>query len=524
MFQQGKMRLSSFFTTGVFATGLAQQIISDPQAACQSLGSSFNAPHVTVNLAEFVPAGTNLTLPEQGTGAASCGNTAQLVPVDLCRIAANVATSNRSEITLEAWLPSNWTGRFLSIGNGGLSGCIQYADLAYTASYGFASVGANNGHNGTSGAPFLDNEDIVADFAYRSVHTGVLVGKQMTKAYYEKDYTKSYYLGCSTGGRQGFKEAQDFPGDFDGIVAGAPALAFNNLSSWSGRGLYVTGPPTAPTFLTPQHWALVHEDVLAQCDGLDGVVDGIIEDNDLCAYRPENLQCSRSNSTYANSTGTTCLTAPQVLTVRTLFTDFYGLNGSIIFPRANYGAEIPMSFIYYNGQPFPYTQDWYRYAIYNDPTWSAADFSLADAAYAAAKNPSNIETWNGDLSPYQKKGGKILHYHGLADPIITSDNSPRYYNHVSNTMQLPSSDLDAFYRFFRVSGMGHCSGGDGAWGIGQNAALLNGTEQTAQNNVLLRIVDWVENGNAPESLTGYKYINVSGLSCLISSERVSTDD
>ena len=514
MIQHGRMRLSSLLLSGVFATGLlAQQTVSDPQAACERLGNSFKAPHVTVNLAQHVAAGTNLSLPQQGTGAASCGNTAQLVPVDLCRIAANVATSNRSEITLEAWLPSDWTGRFLSIGNGGLSGCIQYADLAYTASYGFASVGANNGHNGTSGEPFLNNEDIVADFAYRSVHTGVVVGKQLTKAYYAKDFTKSYYLGCSTGGRQGFKEAQDFPGDFDGIVAGAPALAFNNLSSWSGRGLYVMGPPSAPTFLTPQHWALVHEDVLAQCDGLDGVEDGIIEDNDLCAYRPENLQCSRSSSSSSsngtNSTTPSCLTSPQVQSVRTLFTDFYGVNGSIIFSRMNYGAEIAASFIYYTGQPFPYTQDWYRYAIYNDPTWSAASLSLADTVYAAQKNPSNIETWNGDLSAFQNKGGKILHYHGQADPIITSDNSPRYYNHVSNTMQLRSSELDEFYRFFRVSGMGHCSGGDGAWGIGQNAALVKGAEQTPQNNVLLRIVDWVENGNAPETVTGYKYVNVS---------------
>lgn len=266
------------------------------------------------------------------------------------------------------------TGRFLSIGNGGLGGCIQYADLAYTTSYGFASVGANNGHNGTSGEAFYNNDDIVADFAYRSVHTGVVIGKEMTESYYGEAHKKSYYLGCSTGGRQGFKEAQDFPGDFDGIVAGAPALAFNNLSTWSGRGLYVTGPPSAPTFLTPEHWALVHEDVLAQCDELDGVTDGIIEDNDICAYRPENLQCSGSGNKTGNSTS--CLTAPQVLTVRELFTDFYGLNGSIIYSRMNYGSELSDSYIYYNGQPFPYTQDWYRYAIYNDPTWSAASLSL----------------------------------------------------------------------------------------------------------------------------------------------------
>ncbi|KAL1586083.1 hypothetical protein WHR41_04881 [Cladosporium halotolerans] len=499
LYNQGMMRLSSLLYSGVFATGLAQQIVSDPQSACEGLRSSFSAPHVTVNLAQYVKAGTNVSLPTSN-GTEQCGNTNPTVSVDLCRIAANVATSNRSEITLEMWLPSNWTGRFLSIGNGGLGGCIQYADLAYTTSYGFASVGANNGYNGTSGIGFLNNAETVTDFAYRSLHTGVVIGKQLTKAYYEKEHTKSYYLGCSTGGRQGFKEAQDFPDDFDGIVAGAPALAFNNLSTWSGRSFLVTGSPNASTFLSPDLWALVHEDILAQCDGLDGVTDGIIEDNDLCAYRPENLQCGGTNSTG-------CLTAPQVRTVREIFTDYYGLNGSIIYSRMNYGSELTARFIYYNGQPFPYTEGWYRYAIYNDPTWSAAGLTLEDAAYAAAKNPSNIETWNGDLSGFQRSGGKLLHYHGLTDAVITSDNSPRYYNHVSNTMALPSSDLDEFYRFFRISGMDHCSGGVGAWGIGQNAQVLKGTEQTAQNNVLLRIVDWVENGNAPETVTGYKYIN-----------------
>lgn len=379
--------------------------------------------------------------------------------------------------------------------------------MAYTASYGFATVGANNGHNGTSGLAFYNNPDVVADFAYRSVHTGVVVGKQITKAYYGKAHKKSYYLGCSTGGRQGFKEVQDFPGDFDGVVAGAPALAFNNLSSWSGSFFLKTGSNTSATFLTPAKWALVHQDILAQCDTLDGVADGILEDPDLCAYRPENLQCSPGNST-------NCLTSPQVQTVRKVFTDLYGADGEIVFPRMNYGSEITASRVYYSGQPFQYTVDWYRYAIYNNPNWSASTLSVQDYAYAHAKNPSNIETWNGDLSAFKNKGGKVLHYHGLADPIITSENSPRWYNHVSNTMGLPSKDLDEFYRFFRIPGMGHCNGGDGAWGIGQRSTLTDGTAQTPQNNVLLRIVDWVENGNAPETVTGYKYVNVSTISSL----------
>jgi feruloyl esterase len=320
-----------------------------------------------------------------------------------------------------------------------------------------------------------------------------------------KAHESSFYLGCSTGGRQAFKEIQDFPGDFDGVVAGAPAVAFNNLSSWSGSFFLKTGSPGSPTFLTPDMWALVHEDILAQCDTIDGVADGILEDPEMCPYRPEALQCAPGNST-------NCLTSPQVQTVRKVFTDLYGEDGDLVFPRMQYGSELSARYTYYTGMPFPYTSDWYRYAIYNNPNWQAANLSVQDMAYAHAKNPSNIETWNGDLSAFKNRGGKVLHYHGLADSIITSENSPRWYNYVSNTMALPSEDLDEFYRFFRIPGMDHCSGGVGAWAIGQNSQDANGTVETPQNNVLMRIVDWVENGNAPVTVTGYKYVNVSYLS------------
>lgn len=187
-----------------------------------------SVPDATINIVEYVPAGTNLTFSSDkdfnSTGdAATCLYTAgQVVPVDLCRVNMWVATSNRSGINMETWLPTNWTGRFLSTGNGGIGGCIQYEDLAYTAGLGFATVGANNGHNGTGGIEFYENSDVVEDFAYRSLHTGVVVGKEVTEQYYGEAYSKSYYLGCSTGGREGFKMVQDFPLDFDGVVAGAP--------------------------------------------------------------------------------------------------------------------------------------------------------------------------------------------------------------------------------------------------------------------------------------------------------------
>lgn len=489
------------------STAFAQQSYRSPESKCASFADTFKYDSTVVNFAHYIAAGTNISL-EQTGALATCGRPAQAVPVDLCRVAMLVHTSERSNITLEAWLPTNWTGRFLSTGNGGLSGCIQYEDIAYGTEFGFATVGANNGHNGTSGEAFYQNPEIVEDFAYRSVHTGVVVGKAVTEAYYEQGLKKSYYLGCSTGGRQGFKEVQDFPGDFDGVVVGAPALAFNNLSSWSGSFYLKTGPTNSPSWLTPDEWALVHEDVLKQCDGIDGVEDGIIESVDLCHYRPVTLQCG---SDVTNDSA--CLSAEKVQTVRKVYEDYWGWGAdnqsALIFPRMNPGNELSARFTYYSGQPFPYTADWYKYAILNDPGWTADELNNYYAALAATENPFNIETWKGDLSAYQSKGGKILHYHGNADSIITSTNSPRYYDHVSATMDAPSSELDEFYRFFVVSGMDHCAGGAGAWQIGQSAASAEGVKKDPQHNVLLRMIDWVENGNAPETVTGTKFVNVS---------------
>lgn len=210
-----------FFLYGLTSLTVAQQIIADPAAACRNLGASLAIKNVHVNFAQYVPAGTNITL-DQDYDLSTCGYVSQVVPTDLCRVAMYVATSHRSGITLEAWLPTNWTGRFLSTGNGGIGGCIQYPDLAYSSELGFATVGANNGHNGTSGRAFYKNMDVVHDFVDRSLHTGVVVGKEITKRYYGTAHKKSYYLGCSTGGRQGFKAVQSYPNDFDGVVAGAP--------------------------------------------------------------------------------------------------------------------------------------------------------------------------------------------------------------------------------------------------------------------------------------------------------------
>ncbi|KAH7322529.1 tannase and feruloyl esterase [Stachybotrys elegans] len=456
---------------------------------CAGLLSHLSIPSTDVWTSELIPANTNILFPENSP---DCELPSAQVDVELCRVTMRVVTSTSppGEVSLEAWLPTDWNGRLLEIANGGLGGCIFYHDLAYGASQGFATIGTNGGKNGTSGLPFLQNEAVLEDFAYRSIHTGAVVGKQVTASFYGRSHTTAYMMGCSTGGRQAFKEAQDFPEDFDGILAGAPAISMNSLASWCASFYTHTGPPGSPTFLSPAQWDLVMNDVLRQCDALDGIVDGFIEDPDLCSYRPENLLCSKSDPSKD------CLTSAQVGTVNAFFSDLYGSDGRLIYPRLQPGAD---PHPYGSGSPYDISVDWFRYVVYNNTEWEPI-FGLADYEAAIALNPFNVQTWEGDLSGAKEAGTRILHYHGLTDDVISSEISQRYYNYVSRTMGLTSDELDEFYRYFRISGLHHCRGGDGAARIGNYLVNSDGFEP--ENNVLWALVKWVEEGIGPEHVRG----------------------
>ncbi|KAK2007929.1 tannase and feruloyl esterase [Colletotrichum eremochloae] len=457
-------------------------------ADCESLAGQLSLPDTTVHGTTFIAAGTKVSLPNSHP---SCGTPSQVADVDLCRVELLATTGPRSNVSLEAWLPLDWNGRFLGVGNGGMNGCISYADINYGASHQFATVGTNNGHDGTSGAPFYENPGVVEDYVYRAVHLEAELGKAIAAQFYGKNHTKAYYLGCSTGGRQGFKEAQSFPEDFDGIVAGAPAFDFNGLMYWTGQLFLKTGTNKDSRFLTPAQWGLVYDDIMKQCDGLDGLEDGILEDPNLCQYRPEGLICS------GDSSGT-CLTGEQAETVRAVFSPVYGGEGQLLYPRMQPGSSLPGFLLW--GQPNAYPMDWWRYALYNDTEWDISTLGYHDYQAAVQQDPWNVSTWQGDLSGARQRGVKILHWHGLQDPAISSDNSERYYDHVSRTMNLPSTELDEFYRYFRISGMSHCNGGTGASLIGASQNTFASDEPDA--NVLSAIVRWVEEGVAPDYILG----------------------
>ncbi|KAJ4314235.1 hypothetical protein N0V94_006543 [Neodidymelliopsis sp. IMI 364377] len=474
---------------------LRAAVASNFSARCASFIDTLSVPNGTVLFTDYAPANTTLQFQNADP---TCGRPSQVVSVNLCRVGLNVSTSARSGFRMEAWLPEDWSGRFLSTGNGGLGGCIQYEDLEYTTSLGFAAVGTNNGHDGTTGVSFLNNPEVIEDFAYRALHTSVVLGKEISKAFYDETHKKRYYTGCSTGGRQGWKSVQSFPNDFDGVVAGAPAFSFNNLTSWSCHFLPLTGTEGAATFIPSSMWPTIHRDILSQCDKLDGAAGGILESPDLCDYEPSSLICSPGQNS-------SCLTSTQADTVRSIYSPLYATDGSLVYPRLQPGAEATEApFTYFGGQRFG-AADWFSYAIFNDSNWDPFSLKPKDYDLSADLNLFNIETWEGDLSAFKERGGKVLHYHGLTDGVISSDNSPRYYEHVSQNVAINSEDLDEFYRYFRISGMAHCGGGPGASFIGnqrRNSASLD-----PQENVLMAAVRWVEEGIAPDTITGTAYRN-----------------
>lgn len=271
------------------------------------------------------------------------------------------------------------------------------------------------------------------------------------------------------------------------------------MTGWSGSFFPITGTANSSDFIPYSLWEAIHQDVLKQCDGLDGAIDGIVETAVQCNYRPESLICAPGATNKSS-----CLTGVQASIVRRIFSPLLGEDGSMVYPRMQPGSELDAFPIYYSGSPIYLSYDWFRYAIYDNPSWDPSKISVEDYANSWSRNPSDVNTWNGNLSAFSGRGGKILTFHGQQDAVITSAISEEYYNLAARTMNLPSAELDNFYRFFRIGGMGHCFGGPGAWAMGQTSA---GAVLDPERNVLLAVVRWVEEGVAPNGIIGTKFVN-----------------
>lgn len=372
---------------------------------------------------------------------------------------------------------------------------IQYPELAFGAQYGFASIGTNNGHNGTSGGAFFHQPDVLEDFAGRAILAGTQVGKSITKQFYGADLGRSYYLGCSTGGRQGFRAVQKYPELFDGVVAGAPVLKQWGHAAYFGYVKQVLGLNSSS--ITPAQWSAVQSEVFRQCDDLDGAKDGILENPDSCTLDWTPLLCKYNDTAV-------CFTDSQAVTAAKLFEPMI-YNGTFLGPSQNHGFEPLMIASLYSPLVSSWVPEIMRYMVYEDLSWDPATFTLQDILKGIEKDNFDLSTFEGNISAFRDRGGKVLHWHGGADQLITMRTSNLYYETVRSALNASVAELDQFYRYFRASGVNHCSGGPGASFMGQIGGTVGGVDPA--DNLLLSIVQWVELGIAPEYIRGTKFIN-----------------
>ena len=393
--------------------------------------------------------------------------------------------------------------------------------MAAGVGYGFAAMSTDTGHNSTSGdiSWAIGEPEKKLDFGYRAMHESVVLAKEVVEAYYGCGIEYAYYSGCSTGGRQGLKEVEMFPDDFDGVSAGAPAWWTTHLQTWTIKlGLYNL-PTTANHHIPPSLFPVVGAEVLKQCDGQDGLVDNIIMDPARCDFFPETLLCGPR---VEKQTTEGCLTKPQIGTLYKIYNDYVDVNQTFVFPHLALGSESQWDVLLGLPEPSTLGYQYPQYMLDLGANWSFYDFDYSIVELADRTDPGNCNADDFDLSPCQTKGGKLIMYQGYSDALIPTGSSIYFYKEVLKTLYSKGIDLDSWFRHFLVPGMQHCAGTppdvNAPWYFaGANQAgtlsLSPGSVhsvlgfQDAQHDILLALMDWTEKGVAPDSIIATNWRN-----------------
>jgi len=400
----------------------------------------------------------------------------------MCLVKGYIAT----HVGIELRLPlESWNGKFLEVGCGGH--CGMYFSMLCNGPLrkGYACIASDMGHTSTTlqAAWAYDNLQAQVDWGYRAAHVTALAGKAITQAYYSRAPARSYFFGCSTGGREGLVESQRFPWDFDGIAAGAAVV---NSSGWTMDIVWaieaLTGKDGQP-ILSSSDARMLHAAAVDKCDLDDGIKDGIISNPRACKFDPAVLQCKAEKNQ-------SCLTPEQVEAVKKVYagppasivdrtTEMGALRGSELnwVPGSNSGSYWGVS--HYMLDLFAYSGFWPA----PGPSWKLADFDFTRdykrlGMYAALANANNP-----DLRKFAALGGKLIGYFGMQDE--SPPEFPDYYETVERTMGGRQA-TQSFFRLFMIPGMDHCFNGAGAFSV----------------DYLSYLEAWVERGQAPDKMIG----------------------
>src|SRR5882672_11942640 len=425
-----------------------------------------------------------------------------------CRAVVEATPSADSSIKIEVWMPENgpsgsgWNGKLQGQGNGGFAGEIGYRQLGAGVYQGYATVGTDTGHagGGTDATWALGHPEKVTDFGYRGIHEMTRVAKEVVKAFYGKETQHSYFAGCSNGGRQALMEAQRFPEDYDGIIAGAPANFWTHLLTKALADAQATTLDPA-SYIPASKLPAIASAVNAACDAQDGVADGIVNDPRKCQFDPATMLCKTGDSEK-------CLSAPQVAALKKLYAGPNDAKGNKIFPGYLPGAEEgPGGWSTWITGPAPgkslinaFTYGFFADILYQKPDWNLKTADLSQAVKLADEKTSAIlNATDANLAPFHERGGKLIVYHGWNDPAITALNTIDYFGAVRD--KLGAAQTESFLRLYMLPGVQHCSGGPGP---DLASTLEIPSLRDAQHNVVTALENWVEKGTAPSAIIATK--------------------
>ncbi len=462
---------------------------------CGSL-ATLKLPHTSITVAQSVAPGA-FTQPREKFDMTN--GTYDKLPA-FCRVAGVLQPSADSNIRFEVWMPaSNWNRKFQGVGNGGFAGYLPFPDLAAQLELNYATAGTDTGHIGGDASWAPGHPDKTIDFGYRAIHETAVVAKAIVKEFYGEGPAHSYFAGCSNGGRQALMEAQRYPEDYDGIIAGAPAAYWtHNFASFIWT-LTTFGP--AGAYIPSAKLNAIQAASVATCDADDGVKDGVIDNPSKCRWNPEVLLCKGADSP-------TCLTPPQIKALEALYGGPKKVNGEQIYPGWYPGAEgepggwslwLTGMANTFSGQIYLGTQ-FFGSMVLEKPFWSFYDFDLdKDVQTADEKLGKVLNAMNPDLTAFQRRGGKLILFHGWSDAAVSPKNTINYYESVLKTMGDEKTRQSV--RLFMVPGMEHCGAGNGTCFFGQ---VGKGIPYDPDHDVNLAMERWVEKGTAPDTIVAFR--------------------
>lgn len=478
-------------------------------AKCTNLQQlQLNQAHVLS--AEVVSAGSFVAPPRPNGPSEQIALYKQLPA--FCRVKIQATPTADSNIQIEVWLPTaDWNHRFQGLGNGGFAGEIDFQGLARALDSNAATAGTDTGHfaDGIDASWALHHPEKITDYGWRGIHQMTGQAKAVIAAYYGSPAQHSYFTACSDGGREALMEAQRFPADYDGILAGAPAYNWTTLLTSAAIGMQTLLGDTA-SYIPAADVPLIHRAILARCakrsDKLGGPRDGIVDDPRMCHFDLARITCKSEH-------GQRCLTAAQVKSLTTLLSEGK-VGDTTIPPILPAGGELDP-----NGWPSWITgaergksamagfgSGYFANMVYSDPHWDFHTFDpVAGLAAAREKTGEALNATNPDLSAFRNRGGKLILYHGWADAAISPLYSIHYYEEVQQ--KLGKDESARFTRLYLMPGTKHCADGPGPNAIGQ-FGLPGMNESNAGNNVIHALEDWVEEGTAPEAITATKYADL----------------